>query len=142
MENKSCSSSRWSKNFGGLHRRNKINKSFGANDVEMESTYLQIINSDQVRIWNNSLIMIKTVEIEYSIIPDSLNLENNTTKNGEFSCSFFEICENTFPLQNTQMQGNNCNHRYCEECIQNYIDCTGTLVDDLRGYPIRECFEC
>ncbi|KAG5615357.1 hypothetical protein H5410_015181 [Solanum commersonii] len=59
--------------------------------------------------------------MEYSVIPYSLNLENSTSKNWESSCSFCEICENAFPLPNTCMQGSNCNHRYCEEYIQNYV---------------------
>uniref|UniRef100_M1DYX6 RING-type domain-containing protein n=1 Tax=Solanum tuberosum TaxID=4113 RepID=M1DYX6_SOLTU len=61
------------------------------------------------------------VEIEYFVIPNSLNLKKSTSKKGESSYTFCEICKNVFPLPNKMMQGTNCNHRYCEECIQNYI---------------------
>ncbi|KAK6793932.1 hypothetical protein RDI58_007385 [Solanum bulbocastanum] len=75
--------------------------------------------------------------MEYSLIPDSLNLENSTTKNGESSCTFYEICENAFPLPNQLMKGNNCNHRYCEECIQNY---TGSKIKGKRtNIPRNYC---
>ncbi|KAH0710828.1 hypothetical protein KY290_010473 [Solanum tuberosum] len=197
IENKGCSSSRWSKNFRRLHRRHKIQRSTGANDAEMESTNLQIVNSNQVEMestdlqianpnqvemestdlqildssevevdptsLNSDVIAItennngyksgdddielqtilfysaqfhsgknlesssnhgvgkKPMEIDYSVIPDSLNLKNSITEKGESSCTFCEICKDVFPLPNTMMWGTNCNHRYCVECIHNYI---------------------
>ncbi|XP_049397173.1 uncharacterized protein LOC125861283 [Solanum stenotomum] len=197
IENKGCSSSRWSKNFRRLHRRHKIQRSVGANDVEMESTNLQIVNFNQVEMETTDLQIInsnqvemesidlqilnsnevevdptslnsdvisitennngyksgdddielqnilfysaqfhfgknlesssnhgigkKPMKIEYFVIPDSLNLKNSITQKGESSCIFCEICEDAFSLSNTMMWGTNCNHRYCEECIHNYI---------------------
>ncbi|WMV32297.1 hypothetical protein MTR67_025682 [Solanum verrucosum] len=106
----------------------------------------------------------KPIEVEYSVILDSLNLKNCITEKGESSCTFCEICKNVFSLPNTIMWGTICNHRYCEECIQNYIvrdvnrltnvlplpliidcpfmDCMGKLIDNQRGYPIRACPKC
>ncbi|XP_049346822.1 uncharacterized protein LOC125811378, partial [Solanum verrucosum] len=218
------------------------------NQVEIESTDLKILHSDEIEVdptlLNSTVITItenkngyesgyididmqqilfysaefhlgknlesssnhgvgKTpVESEYFVIPNSLNLKKSTSKKGESSCTFCEICKKVFPPPNKMMQSTSCNHRYCEECIQNYIgkkinkdiheiiskkcpasdcngildidsimpvdflmrvrdairltevlttpividcpfmDCMGTLVDDLRECPIRACLEC
>ncbi|KAH0709179.1 hypothetical protein KY284_010606 [Solanum tuberosum] len=64
IENKGCSSSRWSKHFRRLHRRHKIQKSVGANDVEMESTNLQIVNSNQVEIESKDFQIVNSNQIE------------------------------------------------------------------------------
>ncbi|KAG5598763.1 hypothetical protein H5410_030133 [Solanum commersonii] len=109
---------------------------------KFSSTQLSFI---QVRPWNQALItvLVKTpVEIEYFVIPNSLNLKKSTSKKGESSCAFYKICKNVFPLQNKMMQGTSCNHRYCEECIQNYI---GKKINkDIHEIISKKCpaFDC
>lgn len=79
----------------------------------------------------------KVVETKHSVI----NLENSIREKGESSCTFCEICEDAFPQPNTLIQGTNCDHHYCEECIQNYIgkEINKDINNVLMKCPVSDC---
>ncbi|KAG5598764.1 hypothetical protein H5410_030134, partial [Solanum commersonii] len=171
---------------------------------------LQILNSDQIKVDPTLLNFDVTSIIENKNIYESrdngIELQQILFYSTQFhSGKNLESSSNhgvwKKPLE-IEYYGTNCNHRYCEECIQNYIgkkinkdihemvsmkfpasdcngildidsimpvdflmqvrddiqlmevlaspividyhfmDCIGTLVVDLREYPIRACPEC
>ncbi|KAK4706641.1 hypothetical protein R3W88_033811 [Solanum pinnatisectum] len=186
MENKSFSLSRWSKNFCRLSKRQTTNlQIINSNLVEIESTDSKILNCSEFEVnptsLNSNVIAIRKNYNCYKGEDYDIDLYHHGIKlvliyrilkiymrRLKILIQKF-IWENAFLLLNTLMQGSNYNHRYREECIQNYIvkiikgkrkyipsnyfqglplviecpfmDCMGTLVDDLRGCPIRECLE-
>ncbi|KAK4737492.1 hypothetical protein R3W88_001189 [Solanum pinnatisectum] len=189
IENKGFSSLTWSKNFRRLHRRHKIMRSAGANDVQTESTNLNGYESGDDDIELQQIIFYSAqfhsgknsksssnhsvgktpVEIEYFVIPNSLNLIKSTTTKGESSRTFCVICENDIH----EMIAMKCIASDCKGILDldsimpvdflmrvrdairltevlassifidfPFMDCMGTLVDDLREYPIKACSEC
>lgn len=176
-------------------------------DIELQQILFysaQFHSGKNLESISNNVADMEIEEMKHHVIYGSINLEDSTCEKGESSYTFWEfceICENKFPLPNNLMQGTNCYHYYCVECIQNYVgkkinkdiyelivkcpasncdgildlksimpsdylsrvenafqeiealasstvvdcpfmDCTGTLMDDKKGYPIRACPKC
>ncbi|TMW80207.1 hypothetical protein EJD97_022791 [Solanum chilense] len=140
-------------------------------DIELQNIIFysaQFHSGKNLESSSNCGVGKKPIEIKYSVVPDSPNLKKNINQEGESSCTFCENCEDVFSLSNIMMWDTNCNYRYCEECIHNYIgknvdevnhevaircptsDCKEILDINLimpvdffiRGYSIRACPKC